>query len=225
VWLLAQVRPIASPLRVAKHVLVDTGYLRSNRVNRPVDASGDPVPWFTFPAIAYLRQLDLSATRIFEYGSGNSTLFWQRHAAKVVAVENDPTWHAVVEKSLDSSIATLVLAADEDSYVGAIDQEEGRWDVIIIDGAHRRACAKRAIDHLSAGGFMILDNADWYPDLAEWLRGRGLIEVDFSGPGPINFYSWTTSVFFHRDAQPAPAGAQPQRPLGGIVPTLDEKWL
>ncbi len=38
----------------------------------PVNNNAKPLPWFTYPAIEYLNQLDLSSCAIFEWGCGNS---------------------------------------------------------------------------------------------------------------------------------------------------------
>ena len=55
----------------------------------------DESPWMTFSAIArldrHLRALD-GKGRVFEWGSGGSSLFFARRAAEVVAVENDGDW-------------------------------------------------------------------------------------------------------------------------------------
>jgi hypothetical protein len=50
-------------------------------------------PWLCFEAIDYLANLSLSDRRVFEYGSGGSTLFWLGHGAHCVSVEHDPQWY------------------------------------------------------------------------------------------------------------------------------------
>lgn len=55
----------------------------------------DESPWMTFSAIAHLdRHLGQlgGKGRVFEWGSGGSTLFFARRAAEVIAVENDGDW-------------------------------------------------------------------------------------------------------------------------------------
>jgi hypothetical protein len=218
-------RRFVRPLRATKRALVDSGYLRSNWSDRPVDRSGDPTPWYTFPALAYLRGIDFSKSRVFEFGSGNSTLYWQRRAARVVSVEHDPEWHALLGPSIDASVATVDLQTNQDAYLDAVDHPDGPWDVIVVDGIRRTACARRAVGRLAVGGFIILDNADWYPEVASELREADLLEVDFHGQGPVNFYTWTTSLFFHRSAHPTPLGDQPAPPPGAIAwPHTDDIW-
>ncbi|MHB8464489.1 MAG: O-methyltransferase [Acidimicrobiales bacterium] len=219
------VSKLTNPARMLKRSAVDTGFLQSTLAQRPVDASGDPVPWYTFPAVAYLSQLDFSGKRVFEYGSGNSTLFWQKRAKEVVSVERDPSWHAVLLDSMDPDVTTLLLASERDAYLDVINQVEGPWDVIVVDGHYRTACAELGVAKLAKGGILILDNADWFPEVAASLRAQGLLEVDFHGAGPINYYTWTTSLFFERSAEPTSIGPQPRSPAGALVShTLDADW-
>lgn len=57
---------------------------------------------------------------------------------------------------------------------------------------------KSSFEHYNTiwGGMIIFDNSDWYPRSIEFLRNNlNWIEVDFHGFGPINDYSWTTTIF------------------------------
>lgn len=59
-----------------------------------------PSPWMSFDAIDYLKNYlkNISGAHLFEYGSGGSTLFWLTQGAKVVSIEHDPLWYALVNK-------------------------------------------------------------------------------------------------------------------------------
>lgn len=98
-------------------------------------------PWLVFPAIDMLEGLDLHGKRVFEYGSGGSTLFWLRKGCQVVAVEHDPAWFArvqsllppaapidyrLVEPELGAVPAVLPDPANPDHYVSASDYRGGR---------------------------------------------------------------------------------------------------
>ena len=71
-----------------------------------------PIPWFTYPAIDYIRQLDLSEKTIFEWGAGFSTLFWSSRAKSVISVETDPLWYSLLKPQLASN-CELILATRE----------------------------------------------------------------------------------------------------------------
>jgi len=200
------------------------GHLRSVARNECVDASGQPIPWYTYPALEFIRQLDFSACSVLEYGSGNSTLFWCACAARVVSVEHEPGWFERMRAIVPAN-GQMVFAADPDHYINTASAQGGNFDVIVIDGQCRLQCAVAAPTALRPGGLVILDNSDWFPDTAAALRAADLIEVDMSGFGPINDYAWTTSLFFHRAFRLGPRGnRQPQPPIGNVPKSLDERW-
>lgn len=62
-------------------------------------------PWLTYDAIALLTRIlkDRPYARVFEYGSGGSTLFFARRAAEVVSVEHDPKWAETVFSRLTAT--------------------------------------------------------------------------------------------------------------------------
>lgn len=158
------------------------------------DKNSNPIPWYTYPAMEFLEHLDFSQMMVFEYGSGNSTLWWAERSTGIQSVEDDEVWYIKIQKKLKSNKAHYLLVTDKNEYIAAAPPHA---DVYVIDGSYRRACA----DHVAqfAGGVMIiLDNADWFPETVEVLRSTlGWIQVDFHGFGPINGYTWTTTIFIN----------------------------
>lgn len=61
-----------------------------------------PLPWLTFGAIEFLTPRLRQGMRVFEYGSGGSTLFWLSYGASCVSVEHDSVWHAILKQKLIS---------------------------------------------------------------------------------------------------------------------------
>lgn len=51
------------------------------------------IPWLCFSAINHIEKLINPAMKVFEYGSGGSTLFWASRAGEVISVEHDASWH------------------------------------------------------------------------------------------------------------------------------------
>lgn len=179
------------------------GHALSFLEQKPVDKSNSPIPWYSYPAIEYLSGLDFRDKTFFEYGSGNSSLFWASRCRKIVSVENNEDWYALVSQNCKPN-QTICLRPDKDDYVGMCLESSAKYDVIIVDGSHRFACAQQATTCLAPGGLIILDNSDWHPKTASLLREAGLIQVDFTGFNPINYYVTTTSLFLHRDIQITP---------------------
>jgi predicted O-methyltransferase YrrM len=62
-----------------------------------------PSPWLTFDSIGFIRERMQEGMKVFEYGSGGSTLFWLSLGATCVTVEHDADWFAALKKHLNSS--------------------------------------------------------------------------------------------------------------------------
>lgn len=216
-WLtLAPIRPKywRSSFRAARILWFSYGHLKSVRAGRAVDGVGQPIPWYTYPAIDFLRQLDLSEKTVFEYGSGNSTLFWAARAARVVSVEDDERWSERLKNAVPAN-CTILQEPDLHRYADVIDLYPEGFDIIVVDGPARGGtrlrCARAALNHLKAGGMIILDNSDWLPDSARVLRQGDLLQVDMSGFIPIGDHTQTTSFFFDRQSRFVAKG--PRQPL------------
>jgi hypothetical protein len=65
---------------------------------RPGGLLRNAQPWLAFDAIDYLDRVDMRGWRVFEYGSGGSTLYWLRRGASVTSVEHDAAWHERVRQ-------------------------------------------------------------------------------------------------------------------------------
>ena len=172
------------------------GQWRSVRERMAVDAQGAVIPWYTYPAIEYLASFDFSDCEVFEFGSGNSSLYWAGRARSVVSVEDDQAWFATVNRKLLPN-QMLLHRADAAAYVGALAEQGRLFDVIVIDGNWRERCVQEAPKYLQPGGMIVLDNSDRMIELecGKVLRALGFIQVDFSGFTPINRYCSTTSMF------------------------------
>lgn len=191
-----------------------------------VDSMSDKIPWYTYPAIEYLDNIDFSDKIVFEYGSGNSSAYWARKAKFVRSAEHNKQWYEKVKSQLAGN-QTIELCEAENDYLGAINKIPEQFDVIVIDGVHREKCVMLVRDHLSDGGMVILDNADWYKETSRYLREKlDLLEVDFHGFGPINAYTWTTSIFFSRSARFQPRNnSQPHYSVAAIKKSDGERVI
>lgn len=98
-----------------------------------VDEDTKKIPWYIYPAIEYLSNLDFSNKDIFEFGSGNSSLFWARRAKNVISVEHDEGWY---QKIKNNSIENqqILLRKNDSAYEETIIEQNKKFDVIIIDG-------------------------------------------------------------------------------------------
>jgi hypothetical protein len=216
-------------LRAARILWRDYGHVASVRSRLSVDRGGNPLPWYTYPAIEYLRQLDFRARTVFEYGSGMSTLFWASVACRVVSVEDDERWFANIAPRIPVN-ATVTLQPDLTEFAGTIYRTQEQFDVIVVDGPARGRtrlkCCREALHSLRSGGLIILDNSDWLPESSRLLRDHGLLQVDMTGFAPICDHVQTTSLFFDRcfDVKPL-TGRLPTVPTGGTADDWERPLL
>jgi precorrin-6B methylase 2 len=217
-------KSFGSFLACLKILEVDYGHFRSTFKNAAIDKKNNPIPWYTYPAIEYLKQLNFSQKTVFEYGSGNSSLFWASISKSVISIEDNEGWYGKVSKNNNCKNLTIHLIRDEELYLQHILSYQEDFDVIIIDGNFSRfKCAQIAIKKLRKGGLIILDNADWWVKTAEFLRVSDLIEVDMTGFSPINGYTLTTSFFFHREFNFLPKSEnQPVHGVGALHQYAEE---
>lgn len=189
------------------------GHARSVVEKKPVDAEGRPLPWFTYPAIEYLSQLDLRNYTILEWGIGNSSLFFSGRCKEIFSIEHNEDWFNLIKNNLPGNAHPFLVTEDE--YLQKPKELNTQFDLIIVDGIQREGCLKVATEILAANGIIIFDNSDRNPELCERLRVQNMLQVDFHGFGPINFYTWTTSVFFKRENHVNPLTNQPLISKGG----------
>jgi len=57
-------------------------------------------PWIPFAAATWLGHYLQRNMKVFEYGSGGSTIFLSERVQKVYSIEHDKEWHAQVSKAL-----------------------------------------------------------------------------------------------------------------------------
>ncbi|EGL56051.1 MAG: SAM-dependent methyltransferase [Methylophaga sp.] len=187
-----------------------------------VDSTDEKIPWYTYPSIEYLRNLDFSGKEILEFGSGNSSSFWASRARQVTSIEHDEEWYLKTKKKIMGN--QKIIYRNKETYT---DIPSGSYDVVIIDGIEREACAKKISSFLNKetnqGVMVILDNSDWYKNTAKYLRDEmNFIEIDFHGFGPINNYTWTTSIFLSRDFNFQPvANVQPVFSMSASIQHAD----
>jgi len=188
-----------------------------------VDKDGNPIPWYTYPAIEYLRQFDYREKNVFEYGCGNSSLFWAERAKFVRSIEDNPEWFSKWQKEFRADNLQVDWRDEGEGYENAVFEDGRIYDVIVIDGKRRAECAGAAVKALSADGMIILDDSDRINTSKEYfnavatLKEADLLQVDFYGFCPMNCYTKTTSLFLRRNFDFSVLGeVQPANGLGNL---------
>ena len=175
------------------------GWVQSGWAQAPVDAEGRPLPWYTYPCISFLEGRVRPEMRVFEYGSGQSTRWWAGRVAHVDAVEDDEAWMARVSQDLPANVDLRFAQSGGDAYAGSVLERGADFDVVVIDGSDRDACAHACLGALDGRGVVIWDNTQKpgvFADGLGALEAAGFRRLDFFGLGPLNMDPWCTSVLY-----------------------------
>ena len=189
---------ISRNLPLGINYLQTSGWLNSLYSGKPINQEAKPIPSYTYPAIEFIENKIDSDFRIFEYGSGNSSLWWSERVTQVISIESDANWFGYIKENMPSNVE-LYLIEDDLKYASAINQyEDHSFDVIIVDGSNRNQCAEFAISKVKNQGFIIFDNTDDHRHApgVEKLQASGFIRIDFYGMIPSYLYKNCTSIFF-----------------------------
>jgi predicted O-methyltransferase YrrM len=130
-------------------------------------------PWIPFDAAARLKSFlgRRPSARVLEYGSGMSTLWFAKHANRVISVESDVLWAEKVQKSLHARLlhdkVRLVHTSVMHEYVHVAGVEPGSIDVVVVDGDHRLACGLNAVSICRPDGLIYVDDTDKRANVAE----------------------------------------------------------
>lgn len=141
------------------------------------------VPWWTYDAIGKVEAF-LQArpnVRVFEWGSGASTVWLAKRAGSVVSIDHDAPWvefsapRLAEQGNAQVELVPADARPDPDpqflsgkpgyagqtfrAYVDAIERHEGLFDLIVIDGRARATCLEKAVGRLAQGGLIVFDNS------------------------------------------------------------------
>lgn len=156
-------------------------YMKSN-----LDYDKSPLviglPWITFEAIDFLKDIVRPEMKVFEFGSGGSTRFFTERVAEVHCVEHHEGWYKKVANELHPHThldlrwipgmePTGVLekkhedeskdGLDYSSYASAISKfDDAYFDLILVDGKARNACIATSLPKLRRGGWLLVDNSN-----------------------------------------------------------------
>ncbi len=180
--------------------LKEEGWFKSFELKQPLDKNDNPIPWFTYPAIEFLKGRLSKEFSVFEYGCGNSTLFFSERIKEIISVETNPEWYNKIKLKLKSN-CNLILYDNKPvdyNYEEIIKQFDKKFDIIVIDAIKRNEVMKVAVDYVKSNGVIILDNSDIdeYKPGIEYLIEKGFKKLDFWGIQAGYFNKTCTTIFY-----------------------------
>ncbi len=156
------------------------------------DDVGNELPWMTYPFIEFLKQKLQSQHTVFEFGCGNSTIFFAQKVKRVVAVETDEVWFEMVreklrQKNLDNVELLLMKDAfDSADYENLAKNYDAKFNFIVVDSIKRNECCRASIDALAPEGMIVLDDSERanYKKIFDFFAAVGFVRQDFYGIEP-----------------------------------------
>lgn len=189
------------------------------RVHDSVAIAELDVPWWTYRSIDVVEawlHARRRPVRVFEYGSGASTLWLSRRADEVHSVEHHRGFGEHIadtllrQPNIDLRIVEPVSSGspqipsakegcaglDFAAYVATIDDVGGSFDLVVIDGRAREACLTRALSHLADDGLIVFDNTR-RSRYRRAISSAGVDERRYAGLTPTLPYPDQTSILSH----------------------------
>jgi len=203
VWKLLNAIGVGGPLELRKEGgLKNDGWFLSFKTKKSVDASGEPIPWFTYSAIKFIESRLRKNMSIFEYGSGSSSLWFSKRISKVTSLEHHKGWYVEIKSKLPANCDIhFIEDFSGDKYSKYLSKLEQKFDIILIDGIDRVNCCLTAPENLTENGIIILDNSDRaeYKNGKEFLFESGFNEIFFMGNAPVVSIYSCTSLFYREN--------------------------
>jgi hypothetical protein len=178
---------------------IETGWIQSVEQQLPVDVNGNPIPWLTYSFIEFISRRIQSHHTVFEYGCGNSTLYFSQRVKMITAAENDLAWYEKFNKMIPSNVNLLYREQVYDGEYCKLAMRTGKkYDIIIVDGRNRVNCIKNIFPALKDDGVIILDDSERneYQEGIKFLTRKKFKSIDFWGISPGLFYNKCTTVFY-----------------------------
>ncbi|WP_231490655.1 class I SAM-dependent methyltransferase [Pedobacter sp. Leaf170] len=185
-----------------KGYLNSIGWFTAFDNKQAVDGQGKALPWVTYSFIDFIKERINKTQHIFEYGSGNSTIFYAERAGSVTSVEHDKNWFEKVKNTSPANAEMIYCELQRDGeYAKKAALLNRKFEIIIVDGRDRVRCCAYSLDALSANGVIVLDDSERevYNPARVLLKEKGFKEISFSGISPGLFYEKATSVFYKAD--------------------------
>jgi hypothetical protein len=137
-----------------------------NILSKILDFRHPPRPYMTEHEIAFLEKYLSKNSSVLEWGSGNSTLYYSQFVREYTAIEHNEQWFKTISKRIRKNTKLILIPPNgpydpkigngwnqefEGSYeqfrqyVDVVDTINFNFDIVLIDGRARIACAKKIL--------------------------------------------------------------------------------
>ena len=157
------------------------------------------LPWYNRNLIDFLNGYLNNTMDIFEYGGGNSTLYYSSKVNSVSTIETREHWLNFIKKNQSKHNIEIKLCNNNLSNFSQQINNFNiiKFDIIVIDSIDRAKCLEYCIRFLKPKGIIILDNSERQNliNARKKIIQMNLVEKIYSGFRFDGVYS-TSSIFF-----------------------------
>ena len=119
------------------------------------------LPWYNLPLINFLNLYLKPYHDVFEYGGGNSTIFYSQKIHQVCTLEIKDEWIKFVNTNKIKNNIEIKKPSSIKNFVEEIENFNLKiFDIIVIDSRDRAQALRKSISHLKENGIIILDNSE-----------------------------------------------------------------
>lgn len=182
-----------------RSMLKKLGWVESVKTQKPCRKDGTPIPWMNYHVIGFLEERLNKDLSLFEYGSGNSTLFYASLVKDVKSIECDAQWYEYVRDSMPANVELALFDANAgQKYCEIAGHQDRQYDVVVVDAEDRTECLMTAHDAVTDRGIVILDDATFevHAPGIDSLASHGFRRLDFEGLKPASIRAYRTSIFY-----------------------------
>jgi len=178
----------------------------SNKLGMAVDENGNNIPWFSYSAVDFLQKYcqQHQNLQVFEFGSGSSTLFFQKQKYRTFSLETSKTWFNIITQKLSA----LMSGAWQENYFSNQNKINGavvfllengyqnpnyyqflpqnfnskqQFDIILVDSLHRLQCVWHSLAFLKPEGLLIVDDFERknYHKITQHLAEKNFYQQNF----------------------------------------------
>jgi hypothetical protein len=182
-----------------KSSLLEKGWFRSFDQKEAVDANGNPIAWCTYPFLDFIYPRLQSHFKVFEYGCGNSTIWYAKKVESITSVEHEKGWLDKIQSKMPKNSTIVYKELEYDGlYSKEIKSSGTKYHIAIVDGRDRNNCLLNAMDALTDDGIIVFDNSylPQYQSSINTALSKGFRKIDFYGMGPIAPHTSCTSIIY-----------------------------
>ena len=170
-----------------------------------IDRDEKPIPWMTYPMIHFLNERLRPKMHVFEYGSGQSTLYFTQKGLMVDSVENDPKWLKHTQDAAGKNARIhYVKKEDATQYNTFIRSLKKTFHIVVVDGhpggQGRVNCLQESLKWLRDDGVVLFADTEFimHRHVPLDIKKKGFKVMPFWGMRPVTNGMSCTCVFYRR---------------------------